>query len=290
VWVDRKGLVEPVGAPEVDIVVPKLSPDGTQIAYNNLLGQQHVWLYNITRGSLSKITSDGRPGPPCWTPDGKYLTFFWAQTYQVPSKIYRSPVDRSSAMEVLTAEDVDIHGWSPNQEYFVFRRQGDIWAFRMEDGHVEQFTDTSASERYPAISPDGKWIAYTSDASGQQEVVVEPFPDPGKKETISAGGGRAPLWSRDGSELFYTAGIGPTRKMLAVSITMNPTFSAGMPRFLFDSDQFAWNTYQASYDITPDVKSFVMKQPVPQPQQPATKINIIHGFFEELKRLCPPTN
>jgi Tol biopolymer transport system component len=131
-------------------------------------------------------------------------------------------------------------------------------------------------EREARFSPDGRWVAYQSDESGRLEVYAQPFPGPVGKWRVSADGGAWPCWSRDGRELFYYFG----NKMMAVDVKTGPVFAAGTPRLLFEGQ------FSSRYDISPDGRRFLMIQPV-EPPQPATRIELVLNWFEELKRLPP---
>ena len=130
-------------------------------------------------------------------------------------------------------------------------------------------------ELHGYFSPDGHWMAYESDYSGRLEIYVKPFPGPGAPYPVSTEGGEQPLWARTGRELFYRNG----NKMMVADIRTEPTFWAGKPRVLFEG-QFG------ACDITPDGQRFLAVQPV-EPEQPATKINLVLNWFEELKQKAP---
>ena len=137
------------------------------------------------------------------------------------------------------------------------------------------------NEAAPEISPDGHWMAYTSDESGRSEIYVQPFPDLGAKRQISNQGGVEPMWARSGRELFYRNNAGD--EMMVVDITAEPTFSASTPRVLFEGELQRSSGTSSHYDISPDGQRFVMiQQPVGGGQ-----IRVVLNFFEELRRLVP---
>ncbi len=127
------------------------------------------------------------------------------------------------------------------------------------------------------ISPDGRWLAYVSDESRRPEVYVQQFPGGGGKKQISTEGGGVPQWASNGRELFYTNG----NKMMAVEIKTGPTFAAGKPWPLFEKQ------FESVYDVSLDARRFLMIQAV-EPERPATQINVVLNWFEELRRLVPP--
>jgi hypothetical protein len=134
---------------------------------------------------------------------------------------------------------------------------------------------------YPTLSPDGRWLAYTSDESGRPEVFVQPFPGPGAKSQISTGGGIEPVWSPNGRELFYLSGD----RMMAVDISMSPGFKAGAPRALFEGRYLRSPNGVAAYDVAADGR-FLMVQPL-HPDPPTNQIQIVLNWFEELRRIVP---
>ncbi len=129
------------------------------------------------------------------------------------------------------------------------------------------------------LSPEGRWIAYRSDESGQDEIYVRPFPASDGKWQISTGGGTAPLWAPNGSELFYLEG----NRMMSVPVTIGSSFQPGTPSVLFTHDNPSGPP--PAYSVCPDGKRFVMLQP--SGQETPGQINVVLNWFEELKRLVP---
>ncbi len=126
------------------------------------------------------------------------------------------------------------------------------------------------------FSPDGRWIAYVSDESGQYEVYVRPYPGPGGKWQVSTQGGGEAIWSRDGNELFYRNG----NKWMAVAVNLEPEFKAETPRVLFDGPYV--DVGGLSFDVTPDGQRFLLLEPAAQ--DPVTHLNVVLNWFEEVKR------
>ena len=116
----------------------------------------------------------------------------------------------------------------------ILARYSDIWVLRLSDRKAEPFLRTPFEEGGARFSPDGRWLAYVSIESGRPEVYVQPYPGPGGKWQVSIDGGTEPVWSRNGRELFYRSG----NRMMAVETTMQPSFSAGKPRMLFEGPYF----------------------------------------------------
>ncbi len=136
-------------------------------------------------------------------------------------------------------------------------------------------------ETSPQFSPDGRWLAFSSNRSGQFEVYVKPYPGQGGIVPISTDGGLEPVWARNGEELFYRNG----RKMMVVPVQMEPAFKAEKPELLFEGSYlYSRTNLSTNYDVTPDGQRFVMVQGAEVEQ---TQINVVLNWFEELKRLVP---
>lgn len=153
----------------------------------------------------------------------------------------------------------------------------DIWVLRLDgDRMPEPFVTTPFSECSPRLSPDGRWVAYASNESGRTEVYVQAFPGPGGKRLVSTQGGGSAVWSRTGRELFYTSGD----RLMAVDITTEPMFAAGLPRLLFEG---AFETVLGQpFDVSPDGRRFLRIQAT-EPDPPPTRISIVLNWFQELR-------
>ena len=194
-----------------------------------------VWLYDLTRETWSRFTSEGDNAFPLWAPDGRTLTY--VSNKAGPENIYRKPLDGSGPRNDwrrAIGRTTRSHGrlTAPSLLSLSFRvAVQDIWVLRPDQAEKPApFLETPFGEGAPAFSPDGRWLAYVSNESGRNEIHVRPFPGPGEKVTISAEGGNEPVWSRNGRELFYRSGDA----MMAVDIVTGPVFAAGKPRRLFE--------------------------------------------------------
>jgi hypothetical protein len=163
----------------------------------------------------------------------------------------------------------------------------DIWIATFDgDREPRPFVDAGSNAFEPAISPDGRWLAYESGESDRPEIeiFVQPFPDGGKRHQISTGGGRTPVWSPDGRGIYYRNEEDQT---LVAPVTTNPRFRAGAAQVLLEG-QYAAGTYgwYPNFDIAPDGKSFVMIKE-DESWGRATEVRVILNWFDELKRLAP---
>jgi eukaryotic-like serine/threonine-protein kinase len=290
IWVSRNGAEQPLAAPAHAYRGPRLSPDGRRIAAGITEQDSQVWLYDLSRETLTRFTfqSDNNTAP-FWTPDGKRIVYI--SNKDGPRNLYWQLADGSGGLERLTTSDhVDIpSSWSPNGRMLAYSEVGapdgyDIWVLRLSDRKAQPFLRTKFNEAAAQFSPDGNWVAYASDESGRNEIYVQPYPGPGRKWQISTVGGREPLWNRNGRELFYRNG----NKMMAVEITLKPSFSPGTPKVLFEGQyQSLPGISTPNYDVSSDGQRFLMLK-ADQQDTSARQINVVLNWFEELKQRVPP--
>ena len=150
-------------------------------------------------------------------------------------------------------------------------------------GRVTPFLNSPFNEEYPEFSPDGRWMAYTSDESNRREVFVRPFPGPGPKYLISSEGGSSPLWARNGKQLFYRQG----NQMWVVDVRTDGGFAPSKPRLLFDKPGYASTFPLRTYDLSLDSQRFLMVKIEQRKPTPVTEMILVQNWFEELKRLVP---
>jgi Tol biopolymer transport system component len=204
--------------------------------------------------------------------------------------IFWQLADGSGGLEQLVTSDYTqaANSWSPDAQLLAFIEINpttgyDIWVLRLSDRKAQPFLRTPFNESAPQFSPDGHWLAYTSDESGHYEVYVQPYPGPGGKWQISTEGGTEPVWNHNGRELFYRNG----NKMMAVDIATQPSFTAGKSRPLFEGPYVPTPVTFPNYDVSPDGQRFLMLKPTEQAQAPPTQIIVVQNWFEELKQKVP---
>ena len=289
VWVDRDGKTELVLERQGRFDEPRLSPDEQTISFtmrNEL--ERHVWIYDLNRGTLNPLTFEGENARGLWTPDGDRIIF--ASNRTGPFNIYSIPAGGGEA-ELLVTREQNLVVTSVSQGgKFLFATGpilSDIWVSSLEgDRKPEPFLETRFHERNAVFSPDGNWVAFTSDRSRRDEIYIQPYSNDGKIEQISNTGGRQPMWSHDGKELFYRNGDA----MMVVPIQMEPTFKAVTPQPLFRgtyTDAYFGST--SNYDVTDDGQRFVMVESSAQGIT-GTTLHVVLNWFEELKRLVPTDN
>ena len=292
VWVDRQGQEEPVTAPLRAYQVPRISPDGTQVALAIRDQERDIWVWDVARENLRRLTFDAGPdSSPVWTPDGQRVVF--TSRREGADNLFWKATDGTGAVERLT-DNPNLQfasAFSPDGTRLVFgeihpETGWDLHMLSMEgDRPAGPLVATPFTERDAKLSPDARWIAYESNASGPFEIYVRPFPavDEGQW-LISTGGGQRPLWSSDGRELFYLNGAA----LMAVPIQTESTFSYGNPEVLFEG-QYYTGPAGRTYDVSPDGQRFLMIKDnagIDDTSAPA-QIILVQNWFEELKRLVP---
>jgi len=296
VWVDRTGAAQALPAPPRVYTAPRLSPDGRRVALGITAPTQGLWVYDLTRGTLTRLAETGLVPFPIWTPDGNRLAFT-LPGHQLPSEaqgafwnIFWMPSDGSGAPDrVTTSQNAQWPGsWSPDGRRLAFTEADpttgyDIWVLTIEgERKAQPFLQTPSNESAPMFAPDGRWLAYASDETGRKEIYVRPFPGPGGKYQISTEGGTEPVWARSGRELFYRNGD----KMMAVAVETKPVFAAAKPRLLFEAPyEPALYTFLADYDVSPDGKRFLMVKA--SEGESVAQINVVLNWSDELRRLAP---
>ncbi len=217
VWFDRTGRrVGQVGAP-ANQDEPRLSPDGTRVAVRRGLepGHDDIWILNVTTGRESRLTFDSGNFSPFWSPDGRAVAF-GAQRFE-PDGLLNGVFRRTSSgvgdVETLVKGRLAMNpsDWSHDGKFIIYDDQhsmtkSDIWALPLTgDRKPIALVRTAEDDEFGQLSPDGRWLAYISKATGRWEVYVQGFPAARGKWQVSTSGGTQPRWRRDGKELFYVA-------------------------------------------------------------------------------------
>ncbi len=274
-WMDRNGKMSALLDTLRPYQVQHFSPDGQKIATGINAANNDIWIYNIPRGTLSRLTfGGGNNDAPVWSPDGKYV-FYTAEKGGSPN-LFRKPWDGSGADERLTTNTsaqrpVDS---SPDGKFLSFNQNGDVWILPL-DGERKPipFIQTPANESGGQFSRDGRWIAYRSDENGNNEIYVTSFPKHEGKWQISNGGGATPLWSPDGKELFYVS----NSALMVVNVLTTSTFDFSVPRKVCDIPASA-----LLQDISSDGRRFLVA--VGQSQRMTlSRLEVVTNWLDEVK-------
>jgi serine/threonine-protein kinase len=299
VWVDRTGRKTPLRVPARGYAYLDLSPDETRVALDIRDQESGTWVLDLERETLQRLTFD--PGPNrgvAWSADGRRIAF--SRQLGDGEEAYWQAADGSGGPEALTrgsgfpAFPVD---FTPDGAALLYTTAGLPRRTYMISvggtaGAGTPLLAGPASEGSPAVSPDGRWLAYASDESGTDEVYVRPFPDvaAGGRWQISSGGGYHPHWSRDSGELFYIERRGAEVAMMAVPFESGETFRPRAAVELFRGEIFAGPLVGPDqYDVSADGQRFLMLEPLPAAETPDVRpdIVIVQNWFEELQRLVP---
>src|SRR5262245_28153125 len=292
VFVDRGGKLSPLPFEPREWEEPRLSPDGTRVAVTiRSASNPDVWTFDVARGSSARLTFDpGEDETTVWSPDGKWVAYS-ADRKGHTRGIYRKAADGSGVEEKILDGDSHPHmsSWSPDGRTLVYTEfdpamSGDIWVATLgEKLEKRPWLRTPFNERAARFSPDGRWLVYVSNESGRDALYVQPFPGPGGKWQIAVSGGTEPGWSRDGNEIFYLSG----RKMMSVPVSSGATFSAEIPRQLFEGSFVPTRRGEAAFDVSADGQRFLMVQR--DEKMVSSHVNVVLNFSEELKRRAPPS-
>jgi serine/threonine-protein kinase len=285
-WVDQDSTIEALPMRAQIYGTPKLSPDGRQLAI--LVGagrKQDIYAYDVATGTSTRLTLKGENRAPVWTPNGKRVTFLRQEREVEKWSISWKSGDGSGDAELFYSNSSQFlsvpYSWSPNGKLLAIVQYGKprgICILPLESPREpELISDTEVGGWAPAFSPDGRWIAYTSDRDGKFQVYVRPYPDNGWVRQISDDFGEEPVWSPKGDKLFYRNGD----KWMVVSISSEPEFTAGAPQVLFEGPFN--NVPDLSYDVARDGR-FLVLQPEHDDSQ-VRELHVVFNWFDELGNL-----
>jgi serine/threonine-protein kinase len=298
VWVDRAGHEEALAAPPMRYLYPRLSPDGQRIGLDLIDNDDRdIWVFDLRRSTLERFTHDAAGNPiVAWSPDGRYVAF-GSDRFGV-TNLFRRAADGSGESErLLTSPDTQMPiSYAPDGHLLfsqaVRGQQRDIYMLSLDDGERRStpLVATAANELTAEVSPDGRWLAYDSDEAGQFEVYVRAYPNTheGGRWQISSGGGRQPLWSHDGGELFYRDFEGA---LLSVAVTLTPTFAPGPVATVLSGARYAGGGARGggrTYDVASDDSRFIMMKEQPRGSaNDGERLVVVLDWFAELERLAP---
>lgn len=288
---DGSGNAQPLLGTPGNYFCPTLSPDGKRLA---LTLDGDIWVYDLNRETMTRLTSGGGYTSLLWSPDGQYIVcrgekgMLWLRA---DGSGQPQPFLRSRNLQ---------NPWSftPDGKRLAFVENNpatlaDIWTTPIESdrnglraGTPEVFLHTPINERAPTFSPDGRWLAYFTVESGRSEVYVRAFPDKGSKVQISNDEGSSPVWSRNGREVFFRS---RNNQIMVVPYTVKgDLFVAEKPR-LWSGRKLALTPTARGFDVAPDGKHIVATLPAEYSEEQKTQHHVIFllNFFDELRRRVP---
>jgi Tol biopolymer transport system component len=278
-WMDRNGKASNITGDTKPYSSPALSPDGKRIALTLEGSSFDVWVYDLERGTLTKVSFGADDYRPQWSPDGRMIAYDSSKSGAQQVYVKHGVVQGDEIMVTSGPENKEFLGWTADGRELVFARLNkdsgwDIYAASVEGDHkVRPLVVGPFNQLGAHVSPDGKWLAYVSDESGQPEVFVQAMSDPSTRAQISSEGGITPRWSRSGNELFFRS----KNRVLSVKFGSGRAFNPSKPVVLFE-DKREW----AGYDVAADGR-FVVARPA-ENRSTGTQINVVLNWFEEMKR------
>jgi len=273
-----------------------VSPDGTRIALGVVDVKPDIWLWDLARATLTRLTL----GPfahafPVWRPDGRELVFSSDRAGGVPN-LFRQAADGTGTIERLTESPYNqsATAYAPDSTRLVFTELSpnsgqDVMALRLDGSRQAlPLVQTRFNESNGAVSPEGRWLAYDANDSGTYQIYVRPFPDVTRGQwQVSTSGGRQPVWARSGRELFWVA---PDGGVMGVAVAGGPTWTAGAPTKVLEGHYVVstlGSGFPRDYDIAADGRFLMMKTAGNDAASAPPQIIVVQHFDEELKRLVP---
>jgi len=297
IWVDRDGREEPLPVPRLNYIYPRISPDGTMVALDVGGTTRDIYVIDLTRNDVSRLTTNpAEDFVPAWNHAGDEVLFASGRDAPAPARIFAQRPDGASEPRRIYASDVVQMPYFelPDGSGYVVNNQGPETFFDIalltldEPPRVEPLVATTAIEINAVLSRDERWFAYQSNESGQFEVYVRPFPEADRQRTkVSPNGGTRPLWSPDGTELFYR---GLEGVLYSVPVTFGENISIGTPVKLLDPIRAGavWAAVGGrDYDVSPIDGRFLMTKPASDDFGQNQRIVVVQNWFSEIERLAP---
>ena len=299
VRLNRTGGAEPLKLPPGPYEFPRISPDGTRLAFGTDDGKEAtVSIYDLAgTSSMRRLTFGGKNRFPIWSADSDRVAF--QSDREGDLGIFWQRADGSGTAERLTRPEPGTahipESWAPNEERFLFSSsigsRGSLWTFSLQDKKMEPFGGVQQLNAYLAkavFSPDGRWVAYGSYETGTSALFVQPFPATGARYQIS--NGHSPAWSPDGKDLYY-ATLGGAARLVVIGLTTQPTLAFGNPVTVASERlQIAAGLgVPRRFDVGPDGVIIGVVDAVQRPTDTSAtpRIEVVLNWQEELKRLVP---
>ena len=262
VWYDRDGHEVGVATKPAVYGNIALSPNGRFVATDTTdPGSQNTDIYTfaLDTGEAKRLTFDPAiDSMPVWSPDSKQILF--GNNHEPKFDLYLKNSDGAEEEKIIPQDGADRfpNDWSRDGKYILYERGADLWYATVADLKPTQFLKAVSTLKTARFSPDGKWVAYSSNESGKWEIYVTTFPDAHGKWQVSTAGGTQPRWRGDGKELFY---LSPDDKLVAVPVKTGANFDTGTPSALFQAyprETVAATSEQFFYDVSQDGQKFLI--------------------------------
>jgi serine/threonine-protein kinase len=268
---------------------PSFSPDGQRLAMDIANGSgEDIWVYDLRRNAMARLTSSGTR--PIWSPDGRYIVF-----QDLEGLSWTRADGAGKPQPLLRTKSAMAWSFAPGGNRLAYFELDPATAFHLwtvpierdgaglRAGQPEVFLQTSFDERHPAFSPDGRWLAYSSNESGGFQVYVRAFPDTGGKWQISSAGGLMPAWAHVGHQLFFESL--DNRIMVAAYTVQGDSFIPDPPRAWSETRLANLGLFR-SFDVAPDGRRIVALMPAEggEAQQSRHHVVFLMNFFDELRR------
>ncbi|HXV90658.1 MAG TPA: protein kinase, partial [Gemmatimonadales bacterium] len=284
--VDAGGGVQELGTETRDFSVPALSPDGRRVAVTvNEAGSSDIWVFDRSQRILTRLTFDRTAQRPIWTPDGRRVAYSRRGSGGVDLAWIAADGSAPAESLLVAPQDQWAGAFTPDGGALVYRQGGGAGGERRHLAWVRLDGDRAPREllrspafdnHSPALSPDGRWLAYVSEESGRAEVYVRPFPGPGGRAQVSNGGGTEPRWAPSGRAIFFRNGAA----MMQASVRTEPAFALSETHRLF-TGPFINGMIYPNYDVARDGRSFVMIRP---DQASSQTVMVVLNWFANLGR------
>jgi dipeptidyl aminopeptidase/acylaminoacyl peptidase len=285
VWLDRGGRVTPLSIAPAPFNQVSIAPDGQRAALDIDGANANIWILDLNRNTMTRLTTAWSNNGGVWTPDGTRVVFSSSRA-GAPSLFWQQ-IDGQLGAELLVPGSLGAVlgglSWVPDGKTMVFsatipHNGYDLFVMRVGADHTPKpLMQTPFNERGPAVSPDGQWLAYVSDETGRNEVYLQAYPSLGRKTRVSTDGGTSPHWSRNGRELFYRNGDA----MMSVAITMSPSVIVSRPELLFRKPASGLDSFAVSAD-----GRFLMLEDIAD-ENSTRPVSVVLNWQEELKQSLP---
>lgn len=281
-WMDRSGKATNITDEVKPYAFADLSPDGKRIALTLQSSSFDVWVYDLERDTLTKASFGSDDYRPQWSPDGKMFAYDSSKSGHQQVYVKHGIGQGSEEMVTDGPENKELYDWTLDGREVIFGRQNentgwDLYAAPIQGDHKPRaLVEAPFNQTGARVSPDGKWLAYISDESGQPEVFVQAINDPSSRTQVSRETGTDPRWVRSGNELLYLS----KNRVMSVKFAPGGALSPGKSVVLFE-DKKDWS----GYDVARDGRLVVIRDA--ENKGWGTQINVVLNWFEELKRRVP---